>query len=186
MRTDTLGAGEPILGMSTTRVRTAGSRTLSQSLGSMACTREVQVEMIAWRVSDATLSRVQVEMARGMAASLGNASPLTEMLQAQSTSPTEASVVRSTITNRSRGRDGVPVSVTTTVDVTEFRLGDVDAALFAVPDGFQIQDITSMMQGTATESRMQAIRERMFWVQHDSTQVLPNGAKACVRTASPH
>jgi TonB family protein len=172
-----LGPGEPILGHPTTRRQIVVTSTVTESLGAIACTRTTKAEITLWRIADSTVSTVQRAMAMSLGGALGGGSDVAQAIERASKRRIDGSVVRAVLRQATGAPAGAPDGaqrvVTMTMDVIEARFGDVDAALFAVPAGSRLM--------ASTDSTMNASRQRQFWRQHDSTETLPNGQKACVR-----
>jgi hypothetical protein len=143
---DELGAGERILGQATRRVRVRqGGTTEVRILGRRNATRDSSVSE-HW-IAPAPAG-VDAAAMRAFARSFGGGMRRTAPELA---APMDAydrrfggSMVLRTVTvvytTDNRGRETVD---TVRMDVTEMSRGPLDASLFAVPDGYQVADMTS-------------------------------------------
>lgn len=179
---DTLASNEQLFGSAVMHVRIASTSTMTQHLGSMSCSRELESTTELFMVADPTIARIHQAMAKSLtgALSLPGSSILSPRPDLASLDPSKSAV-------RTIHRIGNPVfaaapSVVMTTEVTEYKLGEIDAALLEVPPGYTTQDMRQSVPAAATDERMKQLVEQMFWRQFDSTAMLANGKKACVRS----
>jgi|GEM_PF-2646769 len=172
-RVDTIPGTERILGMPTTRVRSAGVVRTTESLGAVTCSRSRRLSSEMWIVSDSPIAAIQWQLARTALARLGPLSD--EALRSQlDRPPTKSSVVRTVGVDSGRG-------VVYTSEVLSYSLGELDAALFAVPEGYTVSVMPPMER--ARPAPMEDVQARSFWQRFDTTRVEADGSRASCRTS---
>jgi TonB family protein len=175
MRSDTIPGGERILGMPTRRIRTVGVIRTTESLGAVSCTSTRRVASDRWEVADSMIATIQVQMARSIVARMGGAG-IDELQRTMSVRPsTPTSVVRTS-------GEGPQGGVTYTMEIVAYSLGELDASLFAVPEGYTINDMTAMEMPRPPAS--EDVQAYSFWQRNDTTRVGPDGSRPTCRPSN--
>jgi hypothetical protein len=172
-----LGPGEPVNGSPTTRHRITLSSTLTQTLGSVSCSRPQTQEIEVWLTNDPVLPKVMAEFMTAMP-KLGLPSEDPRELLKRSGLDVGEKAVR-VMTKENGSAEGS--SVTLTMDFADYALTDVDPAKLAAPAGVQVQDMRGMDMRSMMGGAMGQVGDRIFWANFDTTAAAGAGRATCTR-----
>jgi TonB family protein len=173
-RIDTVPGSEPLLGMPTTRVKSEVVSRVTETLGPVTCTSVQRVSMEIWTVADSTVFAIQRRLAGSMSSTLGPA--FEESHRAVQSQPTKPASALKVVTS------GLAGGVTFSLEVLGFTLGEIDASLFAVPEGYTVSDMSGMQMPPMPDRSDFAARS--FWQRNDTTRVGPDGSRPTCRPSN--
>jgi len=147
-----MGAGEPLLGYKTRRVRTWYTSTMELKATMMpdqkVVTTDSSDQWIATGVDLGSPKNVE-QWARAFASGVKASNPELEAeLRKYTAEYGNAGLALKSITwSTQTDKNGKVVADTVTMDVTELKTGDIDPTVFEIPANYQVTDLTRMMAG---------------------------------------
>jgi hypothetical protein len=139
VQVEELGAGEPIIGHPTRRIRTTLDYTLSYPFPSGACPKRINSVTEEWIASD--LKDIVPMMRNGAS-----------LVPEDAVSPAQTEIMKRIVglqkgvALRAISRETLPTGkvVTMKTDVTEWSIAPIDSTAFQVPAGMSVMDMASM------------------------------------------
>ncbi|MCA2989395.1 MAG: hypothetical protein ACK6DR_04615 [Gemmatimonas sp.] len=150
-----MGAGEPMLGYKTRRVRTWYSSTMELKATMMpdqkVVTTDSSDQWIATGVDLGSPKNME-QWARSFASGVKASNPELEAeLRKYTSEYGSKGLALKTITwSTQTDKKGKVTADTMTMEVTELKAGDIDPAVFEIPKGYEVVDLSQMMAGLGT------------------------------------
>jgi hypothetical protein len=150
-----MGAGEPILGYKTRRVRTYTSSTMEMRVLMMNNKITSNDSSDQWIASGITLDAASFERwAKSFASGVKSTNPeLAAELQKYSNEYGRSGIALKTVTwSNQTDKKGKTTSDTLTMEITDLQTGAIDPAMFEVPAGYQIVDMSKAIADAKAEA----------------------------------
>ena len=139
-----LGPGERLMGHATHRYRVTATGTMTITFGDKSCTQPVDGISELWIAPDVDLAPAMEATLNVFGATPGLDQIVRPARDLSSTLP-RGTPLRSIMRTTRTDAQGVPRTITTTMDYLDIQHGPVNTAVFAVPADFKKMDMRSMM-----------------------------------------
>jgi hypothetical protein len=173
-----LGPGEALNGFPTMRHRITITSTVSQTLGTLTCSRPQSQEIEAWIVNDPVLPRVMADFTAAMPQVASPANDPRDLLRLAGVDPLKLGVAKMVSRDVHTGKDS---ALTMTVEFMDYAILDVEPSKLAAPSGVQVQDMRGMDMSAMAGGAMGQMRDQMFWTVFDTTAAAGSGRATCAR-----
>jgi hypothetical protein len=143
-----MGAGEPMLGYKTRKVRTWYSSTMELKAMMMPDQKIVSNDSSDQWIAQIDIGQGSFEQwAKSFGSGVRSTNPeLAEQLKAYNTEYGRKGMPLKTVTWSSQtDKKGKVTTDVMTMEVTDLKAGDIDAAMFEIPKGYEVVDLTKMM-----------------------------------------
>lgn len=150
-----MGAGENILGYRTRRVRTFSGSDLEMKIMGMTQKSSSSDSSDQWiaqgiEIDDQSLAAWGRSFTNGMKAS--NPELVAEFAKFEKEYARNGMALRSTTWSNVTDGKGKVTSDVINMEVTDLKKGDVDPAIFKIPDGYQVTNLSEMMKSASADS----------------------------------
>jgi hypothetical protein len=140
-----LGAGEHISGHATHHVRVTTDGTMDITLMGQTCSQSMASVSDMWIAPDVDFGKASAAFSAKLEGLTGTKSPSIEQSGVQHAALPKGTALRTVSRSTRPDANGVPITVTTTVEIVELSQQPINAAAFTVPSDFRTTDTRKLM-----------------------------------------
>ena len=142
---DDLGAGERIAGHATHHVRVTTDGTMDITILGNTCTQSLASVADMWIASDVDFGTVASAFSTKLEGLIGSGPATIEQTGVAQAALPKGAALRTVSRAMRPNAQGVPIAITTTMEIVDISRQPIDAGAFAIPSDYQKMDMRTLM-----------------------------------------